>query len=296
MKKILTVFTPTYNRAYCLHQVYDSLINQTCPDFEWMVIDDGSTDDTKALVNQWIEENKIVIRYIYQENQGMHGAHNTAYKNINTELNVCIDSDDFMPVNAVETILENAKQLLPTDAGMLGLDANREGVIIGKKFDENLQRTNHTKYYQIEGGRGDKKFVYRTEIIKKYPLYPIFPNERFVPLDILYQLIDQDYNVMAVNETWCNVEYQPDGSSRNILKQYRRHPNGFAYARLINIKYALTFKNRFRSCIHLVADALYAKRIHWLLKCSHPFVLILAFPPGLILYTYIYFKTFRSWR
>ena len=74
MKKTLTVFTPTYNRAYCLQQVYDSLLNQTCPDFEWMVIDDGSTDDTKALVNKWIEENKIVIKYIYQPNQGMHGA------------------------------------------------------------------------------------------------------------------------------------------------------------------------------------------------------------------------------
>ena len=98
MKK-LTVFTPTYNRAYVLNKCYESLKNQTVKDFVWLIIDDGSTDNTKELVENWIKENKIEIRYKYQENQGMHGAHNTAYKLISTELNTCIDSDDYMPNN-----------------------------------------------------------------------------------------------------------------------------------------------------------------------------------------------------
>ena len=86
-KKTLTVFTPAYNRAYTLPLGYEALCRQTCNDFEWLIIDDGSTDNTRELVQQWIEEGKVKIRYIYQENQGMHGAHNTAYRNIDTELN-----------------------------------------------------------------------------------------------------------------------------------------------------------------------------------------------------------------
>ena len=103
--KTLTVFTPAFNRAHLLTRLYESLCNQTCQDFNWLIVDDGSTDETKALVSKWIAENKIPIAYIYQENQGMHGAHNTAYKNIATPLNTCIDSDDYMPLNGVELIL-----------------------------------------------------------------------------------------------------------------------------------------------------------------------------------------------
>ena len=92
----LTVFTPSYNRAYTLNKCYESLKRQTSQDFIWLIIDDGSSDNTKELVDKWIKEDKINIKYIYQKNQGMHGAHNTAYENIDTELNVCIDSDDYI--------------------------------------------------------------------------------------------------------------------------------------------------------------------------------------------------------
>ena len=101
---IITVFTPTYNRAYTLHKCYESLKRQTNKNFIWLIIDDGSSDNTKDLVKEWIEENKISIKYIYQDNKGMHGAHNTAYENITTELNICIDSDDYMPEDSIEKI------------------------------------------------------------------------------------------------------------------------------------------------------------------------------------------------
>ena len=101
----LTIFTPTYNRAYTLHLCYESLKRQTSKDFVWLIVDDGSTDNTKEVVENWISENEVSIRYHYQDNQGMHGAHNTAYELIDTELNVCIDSDDYMPDDAVEKIV-----------------------------------------------------------------------------------------------------------------------------------------------------------------------------------------------
>ena len=102
----LTIFTPTYNRAYCLHLGYEALCRQTCKDFIWLIIDDGSSDNTADLVKSWQNEGKIKIEYHYQQNQGMHGAHNTAYRLIKTELNTCIDSDDYMPDDAVEKIVD----------------------------------------------------------------------------------------------------------------------------------------------------------------------------------------------
>lgn len=106
-KPTITVFTPAYNRAYTLHLCYESLKRQTSKDFKWLIIDDGSTDNTKHLVDSWINENNgFEIKYIYKENGGMHTAHNKAYENIDTELNVCIDSDDYMTDDAIEKIVK----------------------------------------------------------------------------------------------------------------------------------------------------------------------------------------------
>ena len=183
MKKI-TVFTPTYNRAYCLGQCYESLIRQTNNNFIWLIIDDGSSDKTKELVNSWIVENKVEIKYHYQNNLGMHGAHNSAYNLIETELNVCIDSDDFMPDEAIENILAFWKNNSRKErvAGIVGLDSYKSGEIIGNPFPDQLNQVTMENLYNKYKIKGDKKIVFRTEIVKKYNRYPIFKDERFVPL------------------------------------------------------------------------------------------------------------------
>lgn len=122
--KTLTVFTPTYNRAFCLDQLYNSLCRQTSDDFTWLVIDDGSTDNTEDLVKGWIADGKIEIRYHKKPNGGMHTGHNAAYRLIDTQLNTCIDSDDFMPDDAVAVIVETWKSRGSDKvAGIIGLDA-----------------------------------------------------------------------------------------------------------------------------------------------------------------------------
>ena len=142
MQKTLTVFTPAYNRAHTIGRTYESLCRQMCKDFEWLVIDDGSSDNTRELVEGWIAERKIPIRYIYQENQGMHGAHNTAYKNITTELNTCIDSDDWMPDDAVEIIVNLWKEKgSERYAGIIGLDYASTGGLIGTEFPEGISES-----------------------------------------------------------------------------------------------------------------------------------------------------------
>ena len=150
--KTLTVFTPSYNRAYTLHKCYESLLRQTSKDFTWLIIDDGSSDNTKELVDSWINENKIEINYIYQENQGMHGAHNTAYKNIKTELNVCIDSDDYMPDDAVKKIISFWNKNKRSDlAGIMALDAYTDGKVIGDKFPNELKESTYFDIYNKYG-------------------------------------------------------------------------------------------------------------------------------------------------
>ncbi|MCX2719861.1 glycosyltransferase family 2 protein [Lentiprolixibacter aurantiacus] len=293
MKATLTVFTPTFNRAYCLHQCYNSLLRQSEKDFIWLVIDDGSTDNTRELVNSWIKESKIHIQYHYQENQGMHGGHNAAYRLINTPLNVCIDSDDYMPPKAVEIILKNWYRIKdkPEFAGLVGLDADKQGQIIGSKIPEHLNETTLYDLYHFEGVKGDKKLVYRTDVVKKYPPYPIYKGERFVPLGYLYQLIDQDFVLLPLNEILCIVEYMPDGSSLNMLKQYRRHPNGFGFTRVSGMRLAKTQQDLFKNAVHYVSCAIFTKNRAFLKESPKKLATLLAIPFGILLNLYIRTKT-----
>ena len=177
---VLTVFTPAFNRSHTLSRTYESLLRQTCKYFIWLIVDDGSTDGTKELVESWIREGNLEIKYVYQDNQGMHGAHNTAYRNIDTELNVCIDSDDYMPDDAVEKIIRCwTEKGAEKYAGIVGLDYDINGRLIGTDFPEGMTETTLSGFYE-SGGKGDKKLVYRTDVISKYPEYPLFEGEKYL--------------------------------------------------------------------------------------------------------------------
>jgi glycosyltransferase involved in cell wall biosynthesis len=290
--KTLTVFTPTYNRAYCIHQCYESLKRQTCKDFIWLIIDDGSTDDTYELIQKWLVENVIEIQYVWQENQGMHGAHNKAYETIETELNVCIDSDDYMPDNAVENIVDYWNERGSNKvSGMIGLDADYNKNIIGTKFPTHLKRSTLFDLYNKHGVTGDKKIVYRTELTKQYP-YPIFKNEKYVGLAYKYYMLDKDYELLLMNEVLCCVEYLPDGSSRNMLNQYRCNPKGFAFYRkeLMNLSFAsVPFK--FKQAIHYVSSSFMSKNWSFLKETPNKILTILAIPLGITLYVYVTSKS-----
>lgn len=289
-KPTLTVFTPVFNRDYCLHKCYESLCRQTLKDFNWLVIDDGSTDNTRELVAGWILDNKIALRYHYQQNQGMHGAHNTAYRLIDTELNTCIDSDDHMPDDAVEKMVEFWKANGSAKyAGFVGLDKAEGGDIIGKNFPTGMSETTLLGYYE-NGGIGDKKLVYRTSIIKKYPEYPLFEGEKYVGLAYKYYLVDRDYQLLVLNEVLCIVEYQTDGSSMNMYRQYFRNPKGFAFYRKTSMLVVSSYKRRFIECIHYVSSSLLAKNKSFLKETPCKITTLLAIPFGIALTVYIKYK------
>lgn len=281
----LTVFTPLYNRKNTLKRTYESLCRQTNKDFIWMIIDDGSTDNPYEEIEKWLaKDNGFKIRYIYKENGGMHTAHNTAYENIDTELNVCIDSDDYMPDNAVELILDCWKENKDKGyAGIIALDyGDSTKAVIGKELPKDKDSTTLMGYYN-NGGSGDKKLIYRTDIIKSTPPYPVFENEKYVALAYKYHIIDEKYEMKILNECVCIVDYQMDGSSTNMYRQYMRNPKGFAFWRKEQMRHAVNFKQKIKACVHYVSSSLICGNKHFIKESPEKFLTIIAVPFGFAL-------------
>ncbi len=283
--KFLTVFTPAYNRAETLKRTYESLCEQDCKEFIWLIVDDGSTDDTQELVQNWIKKNNgFEIKYIYKENGGMHTAHNVAYENITTELNVCIDSDDRLAAGAVTKIKNKWNKVKNKGyAGIIGLDADlNTGRVIGKGFPKGMKETTLGGYY-AGGGQGDKKLVYRTDIINSVPSYPVFPGEKYVGLAYKYTLIDQKYKLSVLNEVLCDVEYQVDGSSGTMYQQYLKNPKGFAFYRKICMQYPISTKRLVMDCIHYCSSSFIIKNKEYVKESPRKLLTVICTPFGLLL-------------
>ncbi len=257
-----------------------------------MIIDDGSTDDTAELVNLWKnQDNGFEIEYIYKENGGMHTAHNVAFENIKTELCVCVDSDDYLIEDAVFEILSKWATIRDKGfAGLMGLNIDFRGNIIGTDFPIDLQETTVTGYYS-NGGSGDKKLIYRTDVIKSYPPYPIFCGETYVALAYKYRLIDQDYKMSVLNKPLCVVEYLSDGSTKTMWKHYNDNPKGFAFWRKVCLTYPTTKKRMILDCIHYVSSSILSKNLHFITESPKKLLTLLVTPIGFALSLLIKFKS-----
>lgn len=287
--KTLTIFTPTYNRAETLQRTYDSLRKQTSKDFVWMIVDDGSVDKTKYLVEQWKKELSVEIIYLWQQNQGMHGAHNTAYAHVNTELNMCVDSDDYLRPSAIEKIIAFWKEWGSAEVGgIIGLNCLENGSIIGDSFPQRMKETTLRDYYETYKQQGDKKLIYRTDVIKRYPPYPIFPGEHYFGLCYLYNMIDESYPLLCLNEPLVVVDYRVDGSSKNMWRQYWNNPRGFAFLRLWDMQHTHCLKRKVFDHIHYVAHSLRIGDIHFIKSSPQKIWTIVALAPGLILFLWTF--------
>lgn len=294
--KTLTVFTPAYNRADLLPRCYQSMVNQTNKDFIWMIIDDGSTDNTRDLVKSWVKEtDELEIQYYYKENGGLHTAYNEAIAHIETPLCVCIDSDDWMPEDAVERILNFWKKNGSDEvAGIVGLDFTPDGRVIGDPMP-NRKTVNLIDLlvgkYHIKNG--DRTNVVRTELYKKYAPMKVFPGEKNFNPHYMHLQISQEYDFLVLNENLRFVEYQSGGMSDSMLKQYRNSPNSFAEIRKLYLSFSDTsFPFRFKHSIHLVSSCCLSGDI-WKAIRESPCkgITILALPFGIVLWRYIMMKT-----
>lgn len=287
---VLTVFTPTYNRAHTLVRTYESLCRQTCKDFEWLVIDDGSTDNTGKLVLSWIADNIIPIRYIYKPNGGLHTGYTTAIANLRTELNICIDSDDFMPDDAVEKIIDTWHRIKKNDlAGIVGLDYTPEGKPIGGEFSQLGEK----HFYEIcDFHRGDTKIACRTDILQSLPQMRSFGKEKnFNPI-YYYMQVDVDHKFYLVNDNLCIVEYQPEGMSAGIFRQYRNSPRSFAEIRRLAMRMPYySLKRQYINAAHYVSSAIFSGDLRFLSSSPRPMLTFLAIPAGIAINLLVRYKT-----
>ena len=291
--KPITVFTPTYNRAYILGKCYESLNRQTCKDFIWLIIDDGSVDDTEELVRGWMkQDNGYEIRYIHKENGGLHTGYNAAIEVMDTELSVCIDSDDSMPEDAIETILREWEACRSNEqiAGLVGLDYADSGELIGKLLPEEKQ-INATTLLCVPG-MGDKKYVVRNDLLRSVAPMPVYPGEKnFNPHYFIIRL-SKEYLFRPINRCLCRVDYQPDGMTANIWKQYVSSPNSFAELRRAILEVPdMTRMYRFKTAAHYVASSLMAKQNGILRRSPAKLLTLLAWPVGVAVLALMRYQT-----
>lgn len=224
---MLTIFTPTYNRSYILPQAYDALCRQTNKDFIWLIVDDGSTDETQQLVQRWIQEARISIRYFFQSNGGKMRAHNKGVQLCNTELFVCVDSDDYLVDDAVESILElwNSIDMKEELAGIVaykGKDSYH--TMFGESFPCSGHSTIQGLYHK--GFFGETTSIYRTDILLQYP-FPAFEGEKFIPEAVAFDRIDQQYPLYVFPKVLTICEYRDDGLTRAVDRLRESNPKGW---------------------------------------------------------------------
>lgn len=238
----VTIFTPTYNRGYIIENLYKSLKTQTNYNFEWLVVDDGSTDNTSDLFLKWKKENnKFPIRYIKRTNGGKHRAINTGVNLAEGELFFIVDSDDYLTSNAIEKIIEWESTIdKDTKAKFAGISGNKgysDSSIVGKTFDgEFIDATSldRNKYNIF----GDKAEVFYTNILKQFK-FPEIENEKFITEKVVwYKIANEGYKIRWFNEIIYICDYLDDGLTKSGKKLFIENPKGYA----LSIKQEILYK------------------------------------------------------
>lgn len=289
----LTVFTPTYNRAYCLNQCYEALCRQTNKNFMWLIVDDGSTDNTEILVRKWQKkENGFPIIYIYKDNGGLYSGYTAAFKHIDTELCVCVDSDDYLTDNAIELIL-NCWERRGSDkvAGIIGLDCKPDGQVVGDPlpYQETINLID-VAVGNYSFRNGDRKNIVRTELYKKAVPFDSIPGEKDFNPHFLHLAISKQYNFLVLNEKLCVVNYQPDGMTATVFKQYLRSPRSFRIMRQMDLSLKgapLSFYAK--KTVHYISSCILSKE-PCISGTDHKVLTIILYPVGMLFTLYLRLK------
>jgi len=287
---MLTIYTPTYNRANLLPRVYDSLCRQTCKDFLWLVIDDGSTDCTRKLVEGWVKENKFEIQYIYKENGGVHTARDLAYSICVTELISSCDSDDYLTENAVELWLECWKKRKTDEyLGIFSVTVNMEGTRVTPCFPEvsSVTYQDFTYKYKCEG---EKDAVYRADVLAALPKYPVYQGEKLVGEGYKWIQLPENKEFILLDEVTRVYDQQEDGYIKGVAGSRFKNPNGYRALyrqHIISNKY---LKPRLKGHIGYIAFSLILKDYRFIKKSPNPFVTIMMLPMGVVGFIYFLYK------
>lgn len=258
---MLTIFTPTFNRKNLLERLFKSLERQTSQDFHWLIVDDGSTDDTKEMVAKLQAISNFPIEYIYQENEGKPFAFNKGVKNTTTPYFFCMDSDDWLKDNAVEIMLEHLEQVSNKKeaVGYVFQAATINGKLLTtKNFPQSPWYAGFFDMLYKEHIFGDTAIVYDTVVLKKN-MFPKYGQEKFVPEALLLHRLEQIAPFCYINEIVLYKEYQEEGFSANMDVLYKGNPEGYYNycLELLNF-YKPGFKQMIR---HIAAVGVFGKKI-----------------------------------
>lgn len=222
---MITVFTPTYNRAYILPCLYDSLVRQSNKNFEWVIVDDGSDDNTKELVDNWISENQIDIRYIATKNGGKHRAINIGAKNSKGDLFFIVDSDDYLTSDALEKVEKVFSEVSGNSefAGVSGFRCYPNGNRIGGECNWQLLDCSPIDFRYKYRIKGDMAEVIRRDVLLEYP-FPEVEGETFCPEAIFFNRISDRYKIRYFAEKIYVCDYLPDGLTAKITRLRMKNP------------------------------------------------------------------------
>ena len=228
----ITILTPTYNRANLLDKLYASILinNNNCNEVEveWLIMDDGSSDNTKRVAEEYVKENIITVRYFYQKNQGKMVAINNLMKYVTGDLIIECDSDDFFSKDAFKIILKSLRECkdLAETYALVFLKFTTTGENMGNNFpDDNYTSTMFDLYFK-ESITGEKALVYNASIRKQY-VYELEHDEKFVTEARLHHKMDLSHTVRCFNKPIMICEYKPDGYTKNINKLFKQSPFGY---------------------------------------------------------------------
>ncbi len=247
----VTIITPTYNRANELKRLYESLLVQTDQDFLWLIVDDGSTDNTETVVQDWIRERKISLKYLKKPNGGKHTALNAGISMIGSPWTFIVDSDDYLTENAIELV---RRKISEDDSdiicGLAFLRQTRNGSLLtNKKVPQSgmIDDYCHCRYgLDIQG---DMAEVWKTKCLKEFP-FPVFKNEKFCSEDVVWIRLAQKYKMRFYNDVIYMSDYLEGGLTKSRRKQNLMSPKGVMYRGIIHLRAGLPFKYRCKAMLY----------------------------------------------
>lgn len=259
---MITILTPSYNRGTDLNNLYQSLLSQTVKDFEWLIVDDGSTDDTKRIVKDFIDDNKISIRYIVKINGGKHTALNVGVMNTHSLMTFIVDSDDILTPDAVETI-ERYIDKYKGFSGLSGFSFLRQypdGRINGREYEQSETISNLiTMRINNNDESSDKAEVYYTDCLKQFP-FPEIDGEKFLGEDVVWMKMARKYNMVFINKAIYVGNYLEGGLTKNRRAHNIKSPNGCVLRANEYLYRDVKFKIREKSALQYLIYGWFAKK------------------------------------
>ena len=283
---IITILTPTYNRGGVLNELFQSLQKQTTKEFEWLLVDDGSRDNTKNVVEEMKQIVDFPIRYIYKENGGKHTALNVGVKQITSELTFIVDSDDTLVPDAIETILKyNNKYKSRKDiCGYAFLKEYSDGKINGKLFEPDEKIGTYIDCrINADDTHADKAEVFYTECLKEFP-FPEFKNEKFLGEDLVWIRMAMKYQMVHINKAIYVAEYLGDGLTRNRRKNNIMSPHGCVARAKEFLRPELKLRYRIKGAIQYVVYGKFANEKDIISNAPDRMLVLCVYIPSLLVY------------